>query len=125
VNAIDRADVNTGRVLSADAGFANYVNSHYVFLLPKSTYRISRELNENDGSKGTVIVPVHFLFATAKTPGREFGAGYVAWEMWKDVVGCALYSKFANLRAEQSGNNIEQDRARNLDGIRLTFRFYE
>src|SRR5262245_59594771 len=31
VDAIHRADVNTGRVLRADARFANYVNSHYAF----------------------------------------------------------------------------------------------
>jgi hypothetical protein len=68
VNAVDGADVNTGRVLRADAGFANYVNCHYAVLLPKSSYRISGELNENAVSIGTVIVPVHFSFATVKTP---------------------------------------------------------
>jgi hypothetical protein len=31
VDAIHGADVNTGRVLCSDAGFANYVNSHYAF----------------------------------------------------------------------------------------------
>lgn len=42
VDAIHRADVNTGRILRADAGFANYVNSHYAFLLQYS-YEISGE----------------------------------------------------------------------------------
>jgi hypothetical protein len=41
VDAIHGADVNTGRVLRADAGFANYVNSHDAFLLPKSSYGIN------------------------------------------------------------------------------------
>jgi hypothetical protein len=66
VNAVDGADVNTGRVLRADAGFANYVNSHYAVLLPKSSYRISGELNENADSIGTAILQVHFSFATVK-----------------------------------------------------------
>jgi hypothetical protein len=78
VNAVDGADVNTGRVLRADAGFANYVNSHYAVLLPKSSYRISGELNENADSIGTAILPVHFSFATVKTPRREWGVGNVS-----------------------------------------------
>jgi hypothetical protein len=75
VNAIDRADVNTSRVLSPDAGFANYVNCHYAGLLPKSSYWISCELDENADSIGTAIVPVHLLFATVKTLRRERGVG--------------------------------------------------
>jgi hypothetical protein len=44
VDAIHGADVNTSRILRADAGFANYVNSHYAYLL-QSSYWISGELN--------------------------------------------------------------------------------
>jgi hypothetical protein len=94
VNAVDGADVNTGRVLRADAGFANYVNSHYAVLLPKSSYRISGELNENADSIGTAIVPVHFSFATVKTRPTQ-----------------------------QSGNNFQQDRARIFASLRLTSGF--
>jgi hypothetical protein len=75
VNAVDGADVNTSRVLRADAGFANYVNSHYASLLPQSSYWISGELNKNADSIGTVIVPVHSLFAsdgTQSNPATTF-----------------------------------------------------
>jgi hypothetical protein len=41
VDAIHGTDVNTCRVLRADAGFANNVNSHYAFLLPQSSYGIN------------------------------------------------------------------------------------
>jgi hypothetical protein len=37
VNAIDGADVNTSRVLRADARFADYINSHLASLLPQSS----------------------------------------------------------------------------------------
>jgi len=41
VDAIHGADVDTSRILRADAGFANNVNSHYAFLLPQSSYGIN------------------------------------------------------------------------------------
>src|SRR5262245_10256808 len=44
MDAIHRADVNTRRILRADARFANYINSHYAFLLQYG-YGISGELN--------------------------------------------------------------------------------
>jgi len=36
VYAIDRADINTSRILRTNARFANYVNSHYANLLQYS-----------------------------------------------------------------------------------------
>jgi hypothetical protein len=93
VNAVDGADVNTGRVLRADAGFANYVNSHYAVLLPKSSYRISGELNENADSNGTAILPVHFSFATAKTLRREWEVGNGEWGV-RDAVARVPHSPF-------------------------------
>jgi hypothetical protein len=135
VNAVDRADVNTRRVLRADAGFANYVNSHYAVLLPKSSYRISGELNENADSIGTAIVPVHFSFATAKTLRREWGVGDKETrgqgdkerEIYYPLVPpspCPLVFPLPIPQIEQSGNNIQQDRARIFGGVRLTFLLY-
>jgi hypothetical protein len=122
VNAVDGADVNTGRVLRADAGFANYVNSHYAVLLPKSSYRISGELNENADSNGTAILPVHFSFATVKTPRREWGMGSGEREP-KQLVPPTPHSPLPTRQTQQSGNNFQQDRARIFASLRLTSGF--
>ncbi|MBO0862417.1 MAG: hypothetical protein J2P21_28745, partial [Chloracidobacterium sp.] len=100
--AVDRAYVNTSRVLSADAGFANYVSSHYAVLLPQSSYWIFCKLNENAGSNRTVIVPFHFLFATT-------------------MAQIAKIARTTSVSEEQSGNNLQQYRARYFAYPRLIF----
>jgi hypothetical protein len=122
VNAVDGADVNTGRILRADAGFANYVNSHYAVLLPKSSYCISGELNENADSIGTAIVLVHFSFATVKTLIMEWGVGNGEWWV-RDAVARVPHSPFPTPHTKQSGNNFQQDRARIFASLRLTSGF--
>src|SRR5262249_8134784 len=121
--------------------FANYVNSHYAVLLPKSSYRISGELNKKADSIGTAIVPVHFSFASNGEWGVGSGeCGLRIEEILQlrsphfAILDCRSRFKKSAIRnpqsaipaphIEQSGNNIQQDRARIFGGVRLTFLLY-
>src|SRR5262245_58518250 len=86
VDAIHWTDVDTGRVLRADAGFANYVNSHYAFLLPQSSYGINLQCWLSPDQTERLLYRFIFCLQAMKCQEgsggrREWGVGGGEWGM--------------------------------------------
>ncbi len=99
MNAINGADINAGRVLRADAGFANYVNSHYAILLQQFSYGINYKCWFSRGQTERLLYRFTSCLQASNRQAERTARG---------------------LR-EQSDNNIKQDRARIFDSRPVGF----